>query len=554
MKKNEIFTTQVIPSVPRSAFDLSHDVKLSGKMGYLYPVLCEEVLPGDTWRMTQEILGRVQPLLAPVMQRFNVLVEAYFVPSRILWKDYEFWQFQQNDLTDDDYPRLKLSAAVDNSIYGVGSLLDHLGGVPVQYDEDTSNWSPSYNVDSLSDNRLNALPFAAYQRIWYEYYRDQNIVDADRDENEFAWCRDSLPNGQLSNTIPNSQQFQGLMKLRKRAWKKDYFTSALPFAQKGDSVQIPLSFDNAIVGDGLFTLKPSIAPPSPAADILTWKTLGLDTSKAKLVDYGHASREFSYDSGLGIDSQAVDGTINELRTAFQVQKWLELNAVGGTRYVEALQKHFGASPRDSRLQRPELIGMSSAPFVISEVLQTTPTQIVDDQPEGALGDFAGHGISAKRHKFFKYQAEEFGYVVVLLSVMPEASYFQGVKKMLFKKSVFDFAFPSFAHLGEQEIQVRELVYPAPAEFEVFGYTPRYAEYKFINSRVAGQFRTTLNFWHYARILSGVLALNEQFLYYSNDKRIFAVDDQDEDELILHVNHNIVVSRPLPKYGTPLSLT
>lgn len=522
-------------------------------MGNIMPILCEEVLPGDTWSMSQEVLLRVQPLIAPVMQRFNVLLEAYFVPSRILWKDYEFWQFQQKELTDADYPKLKLIAENDYSIYREGTLFDFLGCFPSYYDDASAEWKPDYDYnEGYTDNRINALPFAAYQKIYYEYYRDQNLIDPDQDDVEFEWVRDGLPNGELSNTIPNAQQFQGLLKLRKRSWRKDYFTAALPFAQKGDSVMMPLNFSNAIEANGNLKLATTLAPDDPK------EGLYMDTYNGNVQVNGGSGPgwiDVQYFDGLAINSEAVNGTINELRTAFQVQKWLELNAVGGTRYVEGLQKHFGVSPSDGRLQRPELIGMSSAPVVISEVLQTTPTVEVSGELEGALGDFAGHGISAHRHKYFKYNAEEFGYIIVLLTVMPEASYFQGMKKLFDKKRVFDFAFPSFANLGEQEILRKELVFNGLPAYDsaVFGYTPRYAEYKFINSRVAGQFRSSLNFWHYGRILDNGVSLNTDFIEYSNDKRIFAVIDEDEDELIIHVNHSIIASRPLPKFGTPISL-
>lgn len=549
MSRNELFTTQVIPNIKRSTFDLSHDNLLTFQLGSLIPGLVQECLPGETWRIGTETLVRFQPLVAPVYQRFRVFRNYFFVPSRILWKEWEDFIIKQDVDDTIPHPSIELVANRDYSLYGEGSLFDYIGGVPCKNIGGT-DYSPSYLL--ADDNDINALPFAAYQKIYYEFFRDQNQIDGEDTSDEgFKWFRpgEYIPSGKLDNVIPMAQQFQGLLKLRTRAWKKDYFTSALPWAQRGEQVNIPLAFDDVQLYSTPAIWKNVVDGSAPVVGraLIDGTQHLTDDSGNRLWYDGRAKTS---------EMQMLEGSINDLRVAFQVQKWLELNAVGGTRYTEFLQKHFASSPRDERLQRPEYIGGDSQSVVISEVLQTTPG--VEGETEGVLGDFAGHAISAKNSKMLTYNTKEHGWMIGLISVLPDALYFQGVQKFLWKKKPFDYAFPTFANLGEQEILNKELVYNGEVNYvnETFGYTPRYAEYKFINNRVCGQFRSSLNFWHYGRILyygagPGAVRLNKQFLEYSNDGRIFAVTDT--DHVLAHVAYRLYVTRPLPKYGTPISL-
>lgn len=558
MSRNELFTTQVITNVKRSTFDLSHDNLLTFQLGRLIPGLVQECLPGETWRIGAETLVRFQPLVAPVYQRFRVFRNYFFVPSRILWKEWEDFIIKQDVDDTIPHPSIELVANRDYSLYDEGSLFDYIGGVPCR-NTGGLDYSPSYLQSD--DNDINALPFAAYQKIYYEYFRDQNQIDGEETPDDgFKWFRpgEYIPSGKLENVIPMAQQFQNLLKMRTRAWKKDYFTSALPWAQRGEQVNIPLAFDDAIVQSGDLYADGAIKIyKGDNTEFTTNQGLGVNSNSKMYTDI--AGVRFNEDSNIiakTSELQMLEGSINDLRVAFQVQKWLELNAVGGTRYTEFLQKHFASSPRDERLQRPEYIGGDSQSVVISEVLQTTPG--VEGETEGVLGDFAGHAISAKNSKMLTYNTKEHGWMIGLISVLPDALYFQGVQKFLWKKKPFDYAFPTFANLGEQEILNKELLYNGEADYvnDTFGYTPRYAEYKFINNRVCGQFRSSLNFWHYGRILyygsgPGAVRLNKQFLEYSNDGRIFAVTDT--DHVLAHVAYRLYVTRPLPKYGTPISL-
>jgi len=238
-------------------------------------------------------------------------------------------------------------------------------------------------------------------------------------------------------------------------------------------------------------------------------------------------------------------TINDLRRAFRLQEWLEKNARGGTRYIENILMHFGVRSSDKRLQRPEYITGLKTPVIISEVLNTSATD------QEAQGNMAGHGVAVSTGKYGNYFCEEHGYIIGIMSVMPQPAYQQGIPKTYLKSDPLDFFWPSFAHIGEQPVTNNELyAYTATAE-DTFGYVPRYAEYKYQASRVAGDFRTVLDYWHLGRIFATQPALNDTFIECTPDQceRIFAVQDG-EDNLYCQIMHKIKAVRPMPKFGTP----
>ncbi len=556
-----IFDKQAIITPQSSTFDLSHDIKLSMNMGKLVPFFVEEVMPGDNWSIRTESLIRFMPLVTPVMHRFKVYQNFFFVPTRILSKNFDEWIFQNAGTEEVSLPTVELDTSVETTrpFVSIGTLADYMGLQPYIDSSDDYASEPVYVPEWGADPSL--LPFAAYQKIYYEYFRDQNFIDEESNDPEYDYIRSKtyVPDGIHQITHP---AVQGLLKLRTRAWKKDYFTSALPFPQKGDAVNIPMGFDNVGVftapdGTDTFTktqLRVSLNGASPTTSNISTSTGQLLGNTVLSVDAANSG--FMAKTS---DLQPNDATINNLRTAFAVQRWLEKNAVGGTRYVEGLQKHFGVSPQDSRLQRPEYIGGSAAPVVISEVLSTALTQVEQDEEyiTNPVGDMAGHAISTSGGKKHRYYAQEHGYIIGIVSVMPDALYWQGVRRMWFKKDQFDFAFPSFAHLGEQPVFNIELYASNPAASQymnTFGYQSRYSEYKHGQNRVAGQFRHTLAFWHYGRLLkpgNDYPELNSDFIEFNNDKRIFAVTDEEEHEVIMHLNNITFVNRKLPKYGTPL---
>lgn len=506
------FTSVQYPKVGSNTFDLSHDVKLSFRMGKLYPTFVMDVLPGDRIRMSTETMLRFAPLISPVMHRVNVTTHFFFVPNRILWPNWEKW------ITGDlDAVPPYLQPADGRESIPSKSLGDYMG-LPT-------------GKEGMVNVQVNALPFAAYWRIFNEYYRDQNLVNEKH-------------NADLTNG--NNGYLMMLDAPAHRAWMHDYFTSALPFAQKGDSVALPLgNFDDvevfsqfnsgnrgkAVSTDGLGTNL-----------VGNWSSGGggeamLAGSIPAMYDPNGTLRAKTSD----LEAQSAD--INTLRRAFRLQEWLERNARGGTRYIENIMAHFGVRSSDARLNRPEFLGGAYQKMVISEVLSTAETEV-------PVGQMAGHGISVGSGKNFTYRAEEHGWIIGLINVQPVTAYQDGVNKMFQRKTRLEYYWPSFANIGEQEIKMVEIfVDGSDRDDNTFGYIPRYSEYRFINSRVAGEMRTTLNHWHMGRTFATAPALNETFISADPTTRIFAVQ-ADADHIYGHIYNNVRALRKIPKFGTP----
>lgn len=511
MNKN-IFNVVKVPDIPRSVFDLSHDVKLSCNMGDLIPVYTEDCVPGDKFHINQHCIARFMPLVAPVMHRFDVTFHTWFVPKRLIW---EGW----NDYITDTKTAGLLPAPPYLTI-GNGpeytKLLDYMG-IP----------SP---VGGAVAERISAMPLAAYQCIYNEFYRDENLIP----EVDFM-CVDGT----------NDANTTVLGTLRKRAWEHDYFTSALPFVQKGDPVGLP------VTGDALVKINAApLVGEVYAEDSTPWQS----TPSATPVTGPFMEREATTTPGIGANMAyadlegAVVTTINDLRRANALQRWLEKLARGGSRLAEMIRGVFGVTPKDASLQRPQYIGGSKAPIIISDIEQTSQETVAGPSPQGNL---AGKGTAVSEGSMSHYFCDEHGFIITLMSIMPKTAYQQGIEKFWLKTgSNTEHYFPDFANIGEQEILNRELFSYTAAGGDVFGYTPRYSEYKYRNSRVAGQFRTTLDFWHEGRIFASAPALNQAFIECIPDTRIFAVEDPAEDKLAVQVYNEVKAVRPMPKFGTP----
>ncbi len=529
--------------VGRSVFNLSHFKRFTCDMGQLIPVLFLECVPGDTMKIGCEAVTRFQPMVAPILDSVDMYVHYFFVPTRLLMdneKDWETFLTGGKDGTDDSVSiPTWLFNTFDGTSEGTGfpfsngikvgkySLWDYFG-LPVLPTAESI-----YSI--RTSNHVMAFPQRAYNLVWNEYYRDENLVDeVDKSNSTILY----------------------------RAWKKDYFTSALPWQQRGISPALPIS-GTLPVNFGSSVL--SLAEPFFTVPEGGYQGLNFDR-KAGVVG--------TSDTGKGVvtnisGTHNLSGTVNienattfdvaVLREAFQIQRWLELNARAGVRYTEFLKAHFGLAPVDEVLQRPEYLGGTKSEIVVSEVLQTSST--VQPSEDGKIkgspqGNLAGHGLGAMSDFICSYTAKEFGYIIGIASWMPKPSYQQGVNRMFSRRTKYDWYFPEFSHLSEQSVTKGE-VYATGDEAHdnsIFGYQSCYAEMKYMPSMNCADMRDTFSYWHLGRKFSSDPSLNAGFLTtnsaYSGGirKDIFAV--QNEPGMIVQFGNVVEAIRPMPVYGTP----
>lgn len=485
----------------RSVFDLSHDHKTMFDMGQLIPVLCEEMVPGDLFEMSNEIVIRFQPLVAPILHEINAYVHYFFVPYRLLWPEPSGWESFISGGVDGQFAGVLPRWTTPTTT--VGSLWDYLGF--------PTGITPTGALPM-------SFPRDAYNFIWNEYYRDETLQ-----------AKINLDNGAILN----------------RAWEKDYFTSALPWRQRGISPAVPITGDLAAQWDAdLFV--DGIAPVTPSYV----EVQGGGVTNGHLYgSVGGAANIKSVLDNNSIDTSSLGGIFaSDLRLVFQIQKWMERNARAGVRYTELIQSHFGVSPRDERLQRPEYLGGSKSPVIVSEVLQTSATGLSGGTtPQGTM---AGHGITVDRNSVVRYHAKEFGLIMGIMSVMPRSSYSQGINRQWERVTKFDFYWPEFANLSEQAILRHEIYADGNAgnNGTVFGYQGRYDEMRFKPNKYTGKMRSTFNYWHLGRIFGSAPLLNSSFIECVPDKRIFAVTT--EPGLFVDVAHKIRAVRPLPVSSEP----
>lgn len=515
MKK--LFNQVPIQRRKLNKFDLSEEKKMSLNMGDLVPIMLKEVVPGDKFRVESQIFMRLAPMLAPMMHRVNVYTHYFFVPNRLVHDDWEdFITGGESGAGTAKIPRILLDDDGVRTWMQKGSLSDYFGIPPMSPTQITA-----------AGHLLNAIPFRGYQRIYEEYYRDQNLED-------------DLQLSTDSSDISNIVVLERYLQLRKRAWEKDYFTSALPWAQRGGEVNLPMDIE--------FTPQykdPATVSNNPTSDAALYIDSSNDTIRAQGGVY--LTVENLEDPQI-VDSSNV--TINELRNAFRLQEWLEKNARGGSRYIEQILSHFGVKSSDARLQRPEYLGGGKQPITISEIVNNTDAN-VNNNPIGSL---AGHGISVGNSNRFSRGFEEHGFIFGIMSVLPKTAYQQGLERHWQKFDKFDYFWPEFAHLGEQPIKSSELYmayqdHPDLNE-ETFGYQSRYAEYKHSNSQVHGDFRDELAHWHMGRIFDSRPNLNETFIHSDPTHRVFAVTDPTEHKLYCQIYNKIDALRLMPYFGTP----
>lgn len=507
----------------RNYFDLSHDVKMTCNLGELIPTCLVECVPGDKFSLEGNALVRFAPLIAPVMHQLNCTIHYFFVPKRIMWAGWEKW------ITGDPdaglHPTVTLPQVAD-AWNDYGTLGDYLG-LPIPDDINT----PDQN------ETVSAFPFMAYQKVWYEFYRDQNNITITGDME--GLMEDGLSDGD------NTAQEGNLNTLRRRAWEHDYFTACLPFAQKGTAVNLPI---------GASTIE--VNPDKPSGSAGTFRNATGDSASTGDIENLAATGVIAsgsvpqyYDPQGTLISGATDTTINELRRAYALQRWLEKNARGGTRYAEHILMHFGVKSSDARLQRPEYITGSRSPVQISEVLATA----TNESASIPQGNMAGHAISVNAGNYGTYFCEEHGYIIGIMSIMPKPAYRQGIARHWQKVAdATQHYWVDFAHIGEQEVLKTELYAYKDHEEPTFGYIPRYSEYKYEPSRISGEFRNTLGYWTFGRVFDGDgPVLNAEFIECNPTNDPFAVISADEDHLYCHVYNKIGASRLMPKFGNPI---
>lgn len=514
-----------------SVFNLSHEKKLSCNMGDLIPILAQEVIPGDSFRINTEFMLRLAPMIAPIMHRVNVYTHFFFVPNRLVWDNWG--DFITNSDPNLVHPQIRfdLQESLARTRLAAGSLSDYMG-LPTIADPLQSGYA-KFNVS--------ALPFRAYQLIWNEYYRDQNL----QQPIEF-----STGDGIL---LADSTDANPILTLRKRAWEKDYFTSALPNTQLGDPVTIPM-FGSADV-----VAKEGIQDPGLWRE---FQNQSFPEGNVKAGEYYEGTKRvvtqqttpgdlLYYDPNGTLEANLENvstATINDLRTAFQLQRWKERSLRSGHRYIESILSHFGVRSSDARLQRPEYLGGGKSPVVVSEVLQTSET---NTSPQGNM---AGHGFSMQNSNRFKKRFEEHGYIIGILSIIPKTAYQQGVPRKYIKEDFSHYFWPEFANLGEQEVYNKELFLKPDditgANEKTFGYQARYSEYRYEPSTVHGDMREELDFWHLGRKFSDTPLLNSSFIECNPSTRIFAVEDPDHHKIWVQLYNNVTALRKIPRVAEP----
>lgn len=536
----------------RNAFNLSYSVKTTMEMGKLYPISIQEMVPGDTFKLGNEVVINLQPMNSPAYINLNWYCYAFFVPYRVLWDKWEeFITKGQDGDTTIELPKFERNQYITDSAFRYNTLWDYFG-------------FPTGVVPSGLSAPVD-FPWRAYNLIWNEYFRDENLQDA-------------VGVNPADTTVAFNTDVLNVN------WGKDYFTGALPFAQRGTASALPITTDLGSATDLMLKTPLEVGVDEGGKEGFYrvrgqyYDVKGIDDSKVHLYGLkndisveGPLLAGGSTETGalsspisLGGTLTSTSADVEDLRMMFAIQRWQEINARGGVRYTEFLRAQYGTSPRDERLQRPEFIGGCKSPIIVQNVLQQSNAENNSAQQKTLVGTKYGQGMTADVNNLGTYYASEFGVMMIVAFLRPKTSYMQGINRQWLKNNTFDFFNPLFTSLGEQEV-LNEEIFAKSGDSDpltdknsnrsIWGYEARYNEMRYNPDIITGKMRpnkqtgeASFDYWHLGRYFDVLPNLNGEFLKCNPDKRIFQATD--EVGFICHIGNRIKALRPLPYMAVP----